>query len=107
MRCKCLNFYHSEVVDAYIEDMENYFLFPYTGVLKSSMTLDLHYFDLYLANETSDKYGAVDVFVPYDLRNNLICYMTFFGHSIICFLPIETVILKTALYRESDIKTTL
>ena len=50
-------------------------------------TVKLYYFsfDLYLANETSDKFDPVDIFVPYDLRNNLICYMTLFGHSDILY----------------------
>ena len=29
----------------------------------------------YLLDETSDKYIPVDIFVPYDLRNNLICML--------------------------------
>ena len=29
----------------------------------------------YLLNETSDKYIPVDICVPYDLRNNLICML--------------------------------
>ena len=38
------------------------------------------YFDLYLANETSDKFHPVDILVPYDLRNTLICNTTLFVH---------------------------
>ena len=43
---------------------------PYTGVNNQN------------ANETSDKFGPVDICVPYpyDLRNNLICYSTLFMH---------------------------
>ena len=49
----------------------------------------------------TNKYGAVEIFVPYDLRNNLIYYMTLFSHSDI-FIPIEVAILKNTLYGESD-----
>ena len=50
---------------------------------------------------SSDKYGPVDIFVPYDLRNSLICYLALFSHSDI-FIPIEEAILKNAVYGESD-----
>ena len=61
----------------------------------------LTYLDLYLANETSDEYGPVDIFVPYNLRNNLICYLTLFSNSDI-FMPIEAAIVQNTLYGKSD-----
>ena len=54
---------------------------------------------LYFANESSDKFGPVEMFVPYDLRNNLIYCSTLFIHFEI-LMPIETAILKNALFEQ-------
>ena len=35
---------------------------------------------LYLANETCDKFHVIDFFVPYVLRNSLICILAIFVH---------------------------
>ena len=66
----------------------------YTTGFESILTLT--YFAFYLANEISDTFGPVDIFVPYDLiRNNLIYCSTLFMHF---------EILKNTLYTNNKIK---